>query len=404
MNDMLFSFINSDPVTANSDGPLKNLRISLHPNISVAKWPTDAGSAALKNYRPIEDATVVKRLKDQGAQLQGLTRMGELGFGVASDTAHLLISQKKSDAALVVDTMGEARYLSALAGAWGFKPSYGICSRSGLIGLVPSMECISTICASARQMADIFSVIHGQDANDFSMLWDGLPEFDAPEEKTGQVRQAGIISEQLAELDAQEKKAFENALAGLTQKGIKIKECAFPSYPLFRDVHQTKGSTEASSAAGRYDSVRYGRRAKDTANWNDMYLESRKEMFGSLVKSYLFQGAYFQFKNYDAFEHAARLRGLLVKQCRSLFKDVDIILSPARRRTCDALKAETVSDVYDAFALTLPASVTGSPSVCMPGRVMAGDMDLGLQVIGPHLSDKMLLNFAIEMSQENTRN
>ena len=404
MNDMLFSFINSDPVTAISDGPLKDLRISLHPNISVAKWPTDAGSVSLENYRPLEDATVVKRLKDQGAQLQGMTRMGELGFGVASDTAHLLISQKKSDAALVVDTMGEARYLSALAGAWGFKPSYGICSRLGLIGLVPSMECISTVCASPRQMADIISAISGQDTNDFSMLWDGLPDFSALGTKTGQVRQAGIISEQLAELDSQEKKAFENALAGLEQKGITIKECAFPSYPLFRDVHQTIGPVEASSAAGRYDSVRYGRRAKGTANWNDMYLESRKEMFGSLVKSYLFQGAYFQYKDYDAFEHASRVRGLLVKQCRSLFKDVDVILSPARRRACDALQVQSVSDVYDAFALTLPASVTGSPAVCMPGRVMAGDMDLGLQVMGPHLSDEMLLNFAIEMSQEITRN
>jgi len=398
MNDTLFSFVNSDPVPANSDGPLKDLRISLHPNISVTKWPTDAGSAALENYRPLEDATVVKRLKGQGAQLQGMTRMGELGFGVASDTAHLLISQKKSDAALVVDTMGEARYLSTLAGAWGFKPSYGLCSRLGLIGLIPSMECISMVCNSPGQMTEIFSAIAGKDANDFSMLWDGLPDSDKLKEKTGQVRQAGIISEQMAELDEEEKKAFENALAELGQKGIKIKECAFPSYPLFREVHQATGSAEASSAAGRYDSVRYGRRVKGTANWNDMYLESRKEMFGSLVKSYLFQGAYFQYKAYDAFEHAARLRSLLVNQYRSLFKEVDIILSPARRRVCDALQAASVSDVYEAFALTLPASVTGSPAVCMPGRVMAGDMDLGLQVTGPHLSDETLLNFAIEMS------
>jgi len=404
MNDTLFSFVNSDPVPADSHGPLKDLRISLHPNISVAKWPTDAGSAALENYRPLEDATVVKRLKDQGAQLQGMTRMGELGFGIASDTAHLAISQKKSDAALVVDTMGEARYLSTLAGAWGFKPSYGICSRLGLVGLIPSMECVSVICNSPRQMADIFSAVSSRDENDFSMLWDELPDSDANGQKIGPIRQAGIISEQLADLDVEEKKAFENALAGLKQKGITIKECAFPSYPLFTSVHQTTGSAEASSAAGKYDSVRYGRRAKGTTNWNDMYLESRKEMFGSLIKSYLFQGAYFQYKDYDAFEHAARLRSLLVKQFQALFKDVDIILSPARRYACDALQAESVSDVYDAFAMTLTASLTGSPALCMPGRVMTDDMDLGLQVMGPHLSDKMLLNFAIEMSQENTRN
>jgi len=398
MNDTLFSFVNSDPVPANSDGPLKDLRISLHPNISVAKWPTEAGSAALENFRPLEDAAVVKRLKDQGVQLQGMTRMGELGFGVASDTAHLAVLQKKSDAALVVDTMGEAPYLSALAGAWGFKPSYGVCSRLGLIGLVPSMECISMICASARQMADIFSTISGPDENDFSMLWDERPDSGASGEKTAPIRQAGILSEQLAELDTDEKKAFENALAGLKQKGITIKELDFASYPLFKSVHQTLGAGEASSVAGRYDSVRYGRRAKGTANWNDMYLESRKEMFGSLVKSYLFQGGYFQYKDYDAFEHAARLRSLLVKQYRSLFKEVDIILSPARRRACDALQAASVADVYEAFALTLPASVTGSPAVCMPGRVMAGDMDLGLQVTGPLLWDEPLLNFAIEMS------
>lgn len=404
MKDTLFNFVNSDPVPSRNSGPLNNFRIALHPSISVAKWPSDAGSAALENYRPLEDATVVKHLKNQGAQLQGLTRMGELGFGVVSDTAHLVISQKKSDAALVIDTMGEARCLSALAGSWGFKPSYGICSRLGLIGLVPSMECISMICNSARQMADIFSVIAVKDENDFSMLWDGPPGSGQSCEKAGQVRRAGFISEQAAELDADEKKAFQDAMAVLAQQGITIKECSFPSYALFRSVHQVTGSAEASSSAGKYDSVRYGHRAKDTANWNDMYLDSRKEMFGSLIKSYLFQGAYFQFKDYAAFEHAARLRGDLVNKYRSLFNDVDIILSPARRRSCNALQAKSVADVYDAFALTLPANVTGSPALCMPGRVMAGGMDLGLQATGPHLSDQLLLNFAIEMGQENTRN
>ena len=404
MNDTLFNFVNSDPAPAQNNGPLNNFRIALHPSISVAKWLTDAGSLALENYRPLEDATVVKHLKDQGAQLQGLTRMGELGFGVVSDTAHLVISQKESDAALVIDTMGEARYLSALAGSWGFKPSYGTCSRRGLIGLLPSMECISIICNSSRQMADIFSVIAVKDENDFSMLWDELPNSGKSREKAGQVRRAGFISEQIDELDTDEKKAFQDAMDGLAQKGITMNECSFPSYALFRSVHQVTGSAEASSSAGKYDSVRYGHRAKDTANWNDMYLDSRKEMFGSLIKSYLFQGAYFQFKDYAAFEHAARLRSELVMKYRTLFNDVDIILSPARRQSCNALQAESVSDVYDAFTLTLPASVTGSPALCMPGRVMAGDMDLGLQVTGPHMSDKLLLNFAIEMSQENTRN
>lgn len=381
---------------ADNQQRLAHLSVAVRPNVSVCTWPTEAGTKALETYRPIEDATVVKRLREQGARLTGIPRMSEMGFGVVSDTSPMMLSENKCDVALGTDLTGESRYLATMAGAWGYKPSFGICSNLGLITLAPSLETVGIAANTPAAIAGVLSAISGKDDRDFSMLWDPLPDFAAAASKknTG-IHRIGFLSEQINRLDESEKQAFYHALDALSQKGIETAEIAFPDEGLFRLVHQVVGATEASSSAGKYDGVRYGHRAQNAANWNDMYLSTRQESFGALVKAYLFQGAYFQFKNYGAFTHACRLRHNLVKKIRGLFENVDFIASPVRLAGRDATRAACVSDVYDAFALTLMANVGGLPALSVPGMVKAGDMDLGFQLTAAHGSDEKLLHFAM---------
>lgn len=387
----IFSHLEPSPSSRGKGGALSGMNVAFQPNISVRGWPAEAGSMALKRFVALEDATVVERLREAGAILAGSTRMSELGFGIAGDTTASAVSRGHADCALIMDTMGESRVAASIAGLWALKPTYGIVSRLGLIGLVPSMECCGVVAKNPRDIASVMKVIAGRDENDFSMPDFATPDFHFHTEQDNAVKTVAVPGECFEQLTADETGLFRAGLSRLEKAGFNLQETSMADFGLFRAVHQVVGSVEASSSAGKYDGVRYGHRAAAAKNWNEMYLRSRAEAFGMPVKAYLFQGAYFQFENYDAFESACRIRARLVRAMEDLLAGVDVIALPTRRRGHPAEKAATVSEVYDAFLLTLAASVTGLPALQVPGVVTDGRLDSGLQLVGRRLSDARLL-------------
>lgn len=397
MEDKLFAYKNPSADAPRVCGPLSGMRLSVPANLLVRGWPTRAGSMALENYTAIEDATVVERLQSAGACLAGITRTSELGFGLAGDCAAAALDTDGIEAVLLNDTLGEARLAAAQAGAVGFKPSWGLVSRWGLIGLIPSMESLGILARKPDTIARVLGVMAGPDTNDFSMRKD-IPDMASPAGKAPEgPRRAVVLRESLALLNPEETKAFHGALDRVQAAGVTVKEVSLPDFDLFRVAHQVVGSVEASSSAGKFDSVRYGHRAARTENWNEMYLKSRGESFGPLLKSFLFQGAYFQFKNYEAFEKASGIRRRLVEAVESLFAEAEVIVLPTRRAAAEATKARTVAEVYDALAFTLPANVAGLPAVSLPGGTRGGSAAPGLQLIGKSLTDGHLLALATQL-------
>lgn len=391
----LFSYVDPSPPLA--DGPLAGKSVVIQPNMSVRGWPTEAGSAALEKFVALEDATSVERLRAAGAKIVGSVRMAELGLGLAGDSTARVLSEGRCEVGLITDTMGEARLAASAAGAVALKPSYGIISRYGLIGLVPSMECYGLIAKTPGEVAGVLAALAGADERDPSMLEEVPPGLtDLGGEGDG-MAVAGVACECVDALDSADRDAFQAALSRMEAANTRVQEVSLPDFDLFRLVHNVVGSAEASSSAGKYDGVRYGHRAPGTENWNEMYLESRAESFGPLVKSYLFQGAYYQFQDYAAFESACRIRRRLVRMMEALFETVDVLVCPTRRAGHDAEAATTIDEVYDAFALALPANVTGQPCLSVPGLVCDGDFDAGLQIAGPPLSDARLLAFAARL-------
>jgi aspartyl-tRNA(Asn)/glutamyl-tRNA(Gln) amidotransferase subunit A len=388
----IFSHREPSPPQRGQGGALSGMKVALQSNMSVRGWPTEAGSMALKRYVALEDATVVERLKSAGAHLVGNTRMSELGFGLAGDSTSRAVSKGHADCAIVTDTLGEARVAAAATGLWGFKPTYGIVSRFGLIGLVPSMESFSVIAAKPGDISPVMQAIAGRDERDFSMPDLKIPEFRLDGNGKEAVRNVAILKESLALLTPEDSKAFRSAFSRMETAGFRLREESMAEFGLFRAVHHVVGSVEASSSAGKYDGVRYGHRAASAKNWNEMYLKSRAESFGLTVKAYLFQGAYFQFENFDAFEDACRIRARLVKAMEDLLTRVDAVAFPTQRKEHPADKAETVSQIYDAFLLTLAANVAGLPSLQIPGVAGDGAFDPGLQLVGRRLSDPHLLS------------
>jgi len=394
-----FTYINPSPSSPDNHGPLAGKSFTVQPNMSVRGWPTDAGSVALKGFIGIEDSTVIERLKKAAAVIVGSTRMSELGFGMNGDTTGSALSEGRADIAFMTDTMGEARITASRVGAYGFKPTSGIVSRFGLIGLVPSMESFGLLAYKPDDMALVMGIIAGNDGRDFSLHEGEIPLFSEDAETDDSIKRIGIVRECMNNLTDEETTAFRSGMEKFTAMGFDIREVSLPDFDLFRTVHHIVGSVEASSSCGKYDGVRYGHRTASAKNWNDMYLKSRSECFGLMIKTYLFQGAYFQFENYAAFENASRIRARLVKETNGLFTGADALAFPTRRKDLHGAAAQNVDDVYNECALTLPANVLGLPSVQIPGFVFDGKTDFGLQIIGPRMNDATLLSLASRLSR-----
>ncbi len=401
MQKTLFTHMASSSSTGLNDGLLGDISIAIQPNMSVRGWPIQAGSRALEGFTAIYDATVIERLKQAGATLKGSICMSEFGFGLAGDTGAMVLNTGDVDTVLMTDTLGEARMAACMAGVIGFKPSYGMVSRFGLIGLVPSMECFGILGKHLDDIAKVMSVVVGNDSRDLSMPEFGaileLPDFGQVFETDDPIRTCGIIKECLEILEKDESRAFDAAISRLVKNGIEIREARLKDFDLARIVHNVIGSVEASSSAGKYDGVRYGHRTTTAKNWNEMYMNSRAEAFGLLVKNYLFQGAYFQYENYEAFLDAARIRTRLLKGTEAALEGLDVLMLPTRHGAFDPFSASTINNIYDVFSCTLLSNITGHPAITLPGMVTLGDVDLGLQLIGSRFQDARLLSTAARL-------
>lgn len=394
MHSEVFSHFDPFPQPCVDGGALSSKRAAVQCSISVKGWPTEAGSHALQGFVSLEDATVVERLRLAGATLVGNTYTSEMGFGLFGDGAARALTDGHADLALMADTMGEARVAAASAGLFGFKPSYGRISRFGLVGLVPSMDCCSILGKTLEVIGATFKAIEGLDERDPSMGDGRLPQFQRSHGGENTSISAGFVPQWLEALEDDERRVFTEALERVREAGIELHEVRCEGLDLFRVVHNVIGSVEASSSCGKFDGVRYGHCASGSKNWNEMYLRSRGESFGPLLKAYLFQGAYFQFENYAAFERACSIRARLLNSSRELLNGVKLLILPTKRAAFEITRKETVEQVYGAFSFTLQANVTGQPALTLPGFLPVRDGDLGLQMVGPPFGDELLLEVA----------
>jgi aspartyl-tRNA(Asn)/glutamyl-tRNA(Gln) amidotransferase subunit A len=380
-----FFYRNPEPSASSGQGALQELKVAVQPNISVKGWPTEAGSAALAGFKALEDAAVVERLSGQGASIVGSVKMSEFGFGLKNSRAGSALKDKAADVELMLDMAGEARLAAARASVCGFKPSYGLISRLGLIGLIPSMEACGILAHDIKSIREILQTMAGPDERDFSLPDEKMPDFSASKIEPKKTT-LGVIAEFLNNMPAKERKAFDTEIDELKKDGFQIKELSFPDFSHFLLVHQMVGSVEASSCAGRYDSVRYGQRVPGAKNWNEMYLQSRGAAFGTVLKSYLFQGAFFQFERYSAYEDACRLRARLVKEMQNITGQVDFLLFPTLNAVASN-NPESMADLYAQFIYTAFANVTGQPALYIPSSVGAG-----VQLAARRLDDRRLLD------------
>ena len=410
-----------------------------HKDVFVTRdFPTTAGSKMLANYRSPFDATVVSRLGAGGAGMVSLGKLNcdEFAMGSGNDNSAYKPVQNPWDisrvpggssggsaaavaarlvpAATGTDTGGSIRQPASLSGITGIKPTYGRCSRYGMVAFASSLDQAGPMARSALDCALLLSAMAGPDLDRDSTSLD-LPAVDYAAELIAANAQAagsqplqglriGLPSQFFGAGCAPDVlAAVRGALAELEKLGATLVDVSLPLTELSIPVYYVIAPAEASSNLSRYDGVRYGHRAADYTDLEDMYKKSRTEGFGDEVTRRIMIGTYvLSHGYYDAYYlKAQKIRRLIAEDFQKVFSQCDIIAGPVSptvawnisERSDDPV-ASYLADIY-----TLSSSLAGLPGMSVPAGFGAHGMPVGLQLIGNYFKEAQLLSTAHRFQQ-----
>jgi len=416
-------------------GPLAGVPIA-HKDIFVTTGqPTTAGSKMLEGYASPFAATVVERLAAAGAVSLGKLNCDEFAMGSSNensafgavrnpwDTARVpggssggsaaAVAARLLPAATGTDTGGSIRQPASFSGITGIKPTYGVCSRWGMVAFASSLDQAGPLARSAEDCALLLSAMSGFDARDATSAERPPQDFHAQMLAPRQGTTAGKPLQGLriglpkeffpAALAADVNGAVRAALAEFQRLGATLVDVSLPRTELSIPVYYIIAPAEASSNLSRFDGVRYGHRAAQYADLLDMYKKSRAEGFGAEVKRRIMIGTYvLSHGYYDAYYlQAQKLRRMIADDFQQCFTQCDVIAGPVAPTVAWKLGAQGDDPVaaYLADIFTLPASLAGLPGMSVPAGFGEGGMPVGLQLIGNYFREGELLHAAHAFQQ-----
>ena len=416
-------------------GPLTGVPIA-HKDIFVTRGlPSTAGSKMLAGYASPFDATVVARLSAGGMVTLGKLNCDEFAMGSANENSAFgparnpwdlqrvpggssggsaaAVAARLVPAATGTDTGGSIRQPASFIGVTGIKPTYGVCSRFGMVAFASSLDQAGPLARSAEDCALLLSAMSGFDARDATSAERPAQDFHAQmlQPRAGasaakplQGLRIGLPREFFpAALAADVAGAVRAALAELEQLGATLVDVSLPRTKLSIPVYYIIAPAEASSNLSRFDGVRYGHRARDYRDLREMYERTRAEGFGPEVKRRIMIGTYvLSHGYYDAYYlQAQKLRRMIADDFQACFEDCDLIAGPVAPTVAWKL-GEQVDDpvkAYLADIFTLPASLAGLPGMSVPAGLGEGGMPVGLQLVGNYFDEGRLLHAAHALQQ-----
>lgn len=407
--------------------PWAGVPIAIKDNMCLQGCPTTCSSKMLETFTPPYDATVVQRMLDAGLVPVGKTVMDEFAMGSSTEHAAFgrssnpwdldcvpggssggstaAVSADETILSIGSDTGGSIRQPAAFCSVTGFKPTYGRVSRYGLVAFASSLDQIGPIVKDVKDAAILMKIISGVDPMDSTTIDQPVPDY--PNLLSGDIKGAkiGVPKEYFPEgMNAEVKAAVDLAVKTFEDLGASIHEVSLPHTEYAIATYYIVCTAEASSNLARYDGVVYGRRSDETPeNLVDMYLKARSEGFGSEVKRRIMLGTYVLSAGFfDAYyRKAQKVRTLMKNDFDTAFQNVDFIVCPATpsppfkagEKTSDPLEMY-LSDVF-----TAPANLAGLPGLVVPGGFNQAGLPIGLQIIGPVLSEERILNIGHAFQQ-----
>ncbi|MGE5452935.1 MAG: Asp-tRNA(Asn)/Glu-tRNA(Gln) amidotransferase subunit GatA [Acidobacteriota bacterium] len=396
--------------------------------------PTTAASKMLKGYMSPFDATVVDKLNRAGTVRLGKLNCDEFAMGGANENSAYQVARNPWDTTRIpggssggsavavaarlvpgatgTDTGGSIRQPAALTGITGIKPTYGRCSRYGMIAFASSLDQAGPMARTAEDCAMLLQAMSGFDERDATSAQQPVPDFVAalralrPGANAAQPLaglRVGVPKEFFGEgVSADVAAATREALAQLQKLGATLVDISLPRTELSIPVYYIIAPAEASSNLSRFDGVKFGHRAAKYGDLTDMYRKTRAEGFGPEVKRRIMIGAYvLSHGYYDAYYlQAQKLRRMIADDFQAAFQVCDVIAGPVSPTVARPLGSQTdpVAD-YLADIFTLPASLAGLPGLSLPAGFGEHGLPVGLQLIGNYWQEADLLNTAHAFQQ-----
>jgi aspartyl-tRNA(Asn)/glutamyl-tRNA(Gln) amidotransferase subunit A len=387
---------------------------------------TTAGSKILDNFIPPYDCTAVARLEAEGAILLGKLNCDEFAMGSSNENSAYgpvhnprdvtrvpggssggsaaAVAAGMAVATLGSDTGGSIRQPASFCGVVGLMPTYGRVSRYGLIAFASSLDHIGPLTRSVEDAAIMLSVIAGHDPMDSTSANVQVPDYVSEMKKPVRGMKLGVPKEYFAEgLDAEVRKAVENAIQQLASQGAEIVPISLPHTSYAVPAYYVIATAEASANLARFDGVRYGFRSANSKSLAQMYRNTRDEGFGAEVKRRIMLGTYALSSGYyDAYYlKAQKVRTLLARDFENAFQKVDAIITPTAPTAAFKLgeKSDDPLAMYLADIYTVTADLVGIPGISVPcGQTKTG-LPIGLQVLGKHFDEGTVLRVARAVEQ-----
>ncbi|WOO35623.1 Asp-tRNA(Asn)/Glu-tRNA(Gln) amidotransferase subunit GatA [Anaerocolumna sp. AGMB13020] len=408
------------------NAPLAGVPVAVKDNICTKGIKTTCSSKILHNFLPPYNATVVERLKAQGAVIIGKTNMDEFAMGSTTETSYFGITKNPRNTdyvpggssggsaaavaaeeafyALGSDTGGSIRQPSSFCGVTGIKPTYGTVSRYGLIAYASSLDQIGPIGKNVADCAAALDIISGHDRKDSTSV--PTKSYEYLKALDGDVRgmKIGIprgylgngLSDEVKENILAAAKELEKQGAILEEFDLEAVEYAIPAYYVI-------ASAEASSNLSRYDGIKYGYRTPDFDGLQEVYKKTRSEGFGNEVKRRMMIGAFVLSSGYyDAYYNKAlRVKAIIKEGFDKAFEKYDIILGPTAPTTAPKIGGSLADplQMYLGDIYTVSVNLTGLPAISLPCGVDSKGLPVGLQLIGKHFGEKDILKAAYGFEQ-----
>ena len=403
--------------------PLTGVPIALKDLLCTKGIKTTCASKILDNFIPQYDASVVSKLKKNGAVIIGKTNMDEFAMGSSTENSSYKITTNPWNAeyvpggssggsaaavaarfccaALGSDTGGSIRQPASHCGVVGLKPTYGRVSRFGLVSYASSLDQIGPITKDVKDAAILLNVISGNDKKDSTSAAKDVPDFNLAlgqfEKQSLKGMTAGIPKEYLSVdgIDPEVEKVFNTAKRIFKDLGVEIKEISLPHTEYVVAAYYIIAPCEASSNLARFDGVKYGLRQKSCDDLIDMYKKTKSKGFGPEVQRRIIIGTYaLSAGYYDAYYgRASQVRTLIMEDFSKAFETCDFILSPVAPAPAFKIGAnmDDPLSMYLTDIFTLSANMAGVPGISVPAGFSSKGLPIGIQMMANRFDEMSLL-------------
>jgi len=413
--------------------PLAGVPIGMKDLFCTKGVQTTAASHMLEGFKPVYESTVSQKLWDAGAGMLGKLNLDQFAMGSSNETSYFgnvispwrrkdggnaalapggssggsssAIAARLVPAATGTDTGGSIRQPAAFTGISGIKPTYGRCSRWGVVAFASSLDQAGPMARDVRDCAIMLEAMAGFDVKDATSLKLDVPNWEAALSADLRGKKVGIPKEYRVDgMPGEIEALWQQGIDWLKEAGAEIVEVSLPHTKYALPAYYIIAPAEASSNLARYDGVRYGQRdLPDGANLQEMYAATRAAGFGPEVQRRILIGTYVLSAGfYDAYyTQAQKVRTLIAQDFEKAWTQCDLLLTPTAPSAAFALGEKQADPLamYLNDVFTVPASLAGIPAMSVPGGLDKDGLPLGLQIIGKPLDEQAVLNASLAIEQ-----